>query len=638
MSTSRVNKLGAPGVMQLVGQAIATGGATASLTVSNLDLTTDGLYYFEVSIKNNSGTGRDIAIVVSGDSVATNYYRQFMYGDGGVLTTLRQNTNLVYGGLPTLQPLMIDGTMRIDRTNFARIHYYGSASPASTMSISSMVMARTVTGNVTSFAITSTGVFQDGDYVKIYKIAGAGATNVASGDSITSAAVQSAHGLSVGMPIYMNIGGWVQSNANYDASMCDAIVSEVTDANNFVLIQAGALTLTTGQWDSRTGDSGGLTKGEYYFISTTTGGLTKTAPTTGFSQCIGKAESTTVMRVMIGPVIALGLDSQNGVQGLLASATVSGAAATTLTVSGLDLNSDEIYYVVIKVKNATVSQSNLSLYEGSDTTAANYRRQASTSNSTTQSSSQGNDAAALVVYASSYTEIYGNITLDIAGSSRFKFNSSEHTGTNLRERTGTILHSVVGNVTSLTLSASVASSLDVGTSIKVYKVAAQVTAGTVFPITGLLAGQRYFRTDLGLDCYYDGTRWLTVQEYSFATITQGSWPATNTNDFLIRMDVPTDYQIYLTRFGGVSYVATTNDGTKYWTFPLVSLDSANAVISTISSPTTQSDAITTWVAKDATLNMAVDVSARSLRISATKTSTPGLGYFVPQLLYRKIIT
>jgi Concanavalin A-like lectin/glucanases superfamily len=50
----------------------------------------------------------------------------------------------------------------------------------------------------------------------------------------------------------------------------------------------------------------GLTKGDYYWTHTTTGGITNTEPVSGgLSQLIGKAESATTMRVMIGPVFAL---------------------------------------------------------------------------------------------------------------------------------------------------------------------------------------------------------------------------------------------------------------------------------------------------------------------------------------------
>ncbi len=69
----------------------------------------------------------------------------------------------------------------------------------------------------------------------------------------------------------------------------------------FTLTQVGLVTLTTAQWDARTGDTGGLTVGADYWLSSTTGGLTKTKPTSGLIQHIGRGESNTVMRVAISP-------------------------------------------------------------------------------------------------------------------------------------------------------------------------------------------------------------------------------------------------------------------------------------------------------------------------------------------------
>lgn len=75
------------------------------------------------------------------------------------------------------------------------------------------------------------------------------------------------------------------------------------------LIQTdGVLTATTGQWDTVTGDSGGLTAGSVYYLDeTTAGNLTLTAPTTvsQFVVRVGKALSTTEMEITITQPIKL---------------------------------------------------------------------------------------------------------------------------------------------------------------------------------------------------------------------------------------------------------------------------------------------------------------------------------------------
>ncbi len=51
-----------------------------------------------------------------------------------------------------------------------------------------------------------------------------------------------------------------------------------------------------------------------------------------------------------------------------------------------------------------------------------------------------------------------------------------------------------------------------------YDAVRDLGSDTAFPVSaditgGLQASDRFFRTDLGWACYYDGARWLTVQEF-----------------------------------------------------------------------------------------------------------------------------
>lgn len=69
----------------------------------------------------------------------------------------------------------------------------------------------------------------------------------------------------------------------------------------------GIFVATTGQWDAVTGGSGGLTIGSRYYVSTSAGGLTATAPSTigQIVAQVGKAISTTELLIEIGPTIEL---------------------------------------------------------------------------------------------------------------------------------------------------------------------------------------------------------------------------------------------------------------------------------------------------------------------------------------------
>lgn len=86
----------------------------------------------------------------------------------------------------------------------------------------------------------------------------------------------------IGTPVY------VKSNGNVDKARANALSTCTTlGIVESTSIGAGAsgsirfggiITATTGQWDAVTGGSGGLTPGSYYYVGTSAGVLTTTAP------------------------------------------------------------------------------------------------------------------------------------------------------------------------------------------------------------------------------------------------------------------------------------------------------------------------------------------------------------------------
>lgn len=125
-------------------------------------------------------------------------------------------------------------------------------------------------------------------------------------------------------------------------------------------------------------------------------------------------------------------------------------------------------------------------------------------------------------------------------------------------------------------------------------------AGAAFP-TGIAAGFRWFRTDLGLDFAYDGTYWLSQElEANCTHYTATTVPFTGAAGVLLISPARTDYDYYITYAKIYCDVVATNNGANYWTMALkqngggsatvwsfnTSADSAGAGINKSNAPAT----------------------------------------------------
>ena len=103
-----------------------------------------------------------------------------------------------------------------------------------------------------------------------------------SGESVSWSVTQTSHGLAVGDVIYNNGTNYVKAQANATGTLGLFVVSAVADANTFTATFSGKITLSS------------LTAGEYYFVSNSTAGAyVATEPTSGYSNPILFALSTT---------------------------------------------------------------------------------------------------------------------------------------------------------------------------------------------------------------------------------------------------------------------------------------------------------------------------------------------------------
>lgn len=111
-----------------------------------------------------------------------------------------------------------------------------------------------------------------------------------------------------GTPVAVQAGA-VRGNAtNASKSMIVGLVQVSTDVTlQTPVLCAGKMTLTTAEWDTVTGQSGGLSPSATYYLSETPGGLSTTAPTALGSSVtvVGRASSSTALVMCVSTPIYL---------------------------------------------------------------------------------------------------------------------------------------------------------------------------------------------------------------------------------------------------------------------------------------------------------------------------------------------
>ena len=186
---------------------------------------------------------------------------------------------------------------------------------------------------------------------------------------------------------------------------------------------------------------------------------------------------------------------------------------------------------------------------------------------------------------------------------------------------------------------------DAGTETLMSSGSSGISSGTSNPAQPAFGNNVLFwRTDLGRLVYYDGTRWLTEALYhlSLAGPFDGSSTAIqNGNPNVLSPNVVSrtalwsdDFQAYLVKLYGQTFVATTNDGSNYWTLALSGAVTATAY----GNFTTAADTAGTQTRKKATLNVAAGATEGGLILTATKTGSPGNIYVPASVAYRLIVT
>lgn len=113
----------------------------------------------------------------------------------------------------------------------------------------------------------------------------------------------------IGVPVYMSAASTAttaKADAEATSTVIGLAIESATAAATGTVRLDGTLTLTTEQWDTICGTTGGLVYNTpYYLDNGTAGKLTGTAVTTGYSTQIIRGISATTAKIEITPVIKL---------------------------------------------------------------------------------------------------------------------------------------------------------------------------------------------------------------------------------------------------------------------------------------------------------------------------------------------
>ena len=164
--------------------------------------------------------------------------------------------------------------------------------------------------------------------------------------------------------------------------------------------------------------------------------------------------------------------------------------------------------------------------------------------------------------------------------------------------------------------------------------------GTVNPGSPTL-NQKFYRTDLNLLIYYDGTRWLSVNRYERAS--DGNdygdplLEATATSGLAVgRWAMHYSDGIYLERIEIMTF-SIAPSGSNKWSFQMSARTASNAATNIGSAVGTSADTDSTWIDHGQTINSVISSSTFQMQLAATRTGA-GVTYCLARLVFRLIVT
>ena len=148
---------------------------------------------------------------------------------------------------------------------------------------------------------------------------------------------------------------------------------------------------------------------------------------------------------------------------------VTGSAATQMQVTGLDLSTDQEYYIRAEVKNANAGTMAIYFEVNGSTTTTGYYREVIAGNNTTLAGQRDNAPILRTALTGEVMSFRIWLALDFNGKPRLSWISGYSAGSTLQHASGSWLFNTAGNVTSIEIVGASATSLAVGSKMKVFR-------------------------------------------------------------------------------------------------------------------------------------------------------------------------
>ena len=149
--------------------------------------------------------------------------------------------------------------------------------------------------------------------------------------------------------------------------------------------------------------------------------------------------------------------------------TVTGSAATQMQVTGLDLSTDQEYYIRAEAKNANAGTMAIYFEVNGSTTTTGYYREVIAGNNTTLAGQRDNAPTLRTALTGEVMSFRLWLALDFDGKPRLSWISGYSAGSTLQHASGSWLFNTAGNVTSIEIVGASAASLAVGSKMKVFR-------------------------------------------------------------------------------------------------------------------------------------------------------------------------